>query len=60
VTDEQRITLYRNRLLQDGTLRIAPVYAEVFKRARPAASFEPDSERPDLVRVTRLLDPVRP
>jgi hypothetical protein len=48
MNDQQRIEFYRNYLLQDGTLRIAPACAEVFQRDphRPAASFEKDIERP--------------
>jgi hypothetical protein len=59
LTDEQRVTLYRNTLRVHGTIQLAPAYAEIFQRSNPPAKFEAVDGRPDLVRVTRLRDTVR-
>jgi hypothetical protein len=56
MTNEQKIRLYTNTLRVDGTMRLSAANAETFKRVRPAARFERDSEKPHLVRVTRVSE----
>jgi hypothetical protein len=59
LTDADKIRLYTNTLRVDGTMRLSPAHAEMFKRARPAATFERDPEKPQLVLVRRSADEVR-
>jgi hypothetical protein len=54
--DASKIMLYDSHLKAYGIIRLSAANSEVFKRAKPAASFEPDPEHPNLIRVTRISD----
>lgn len=56
MTDAEKVRLYDNTLRVDGKMRLSEAHAEMFKRARPAATFERDPEKPHLVRVTRVSE----
>lgn len=55
--DGSKIELFESHLRQFGSVLLSLENAEVFRRANPLARFAPDSQRPALLRVTRIEAP---
>jgi hypothetical protein len=59
--DADKVILYTNTLKARGKIMLSTANAEIFRRAPQMipVRFSPHRTRSDLVRVTRIVEPVR-